>query len=152
MPKRLSVLLAMAALLFTGAAQAVLGGAEDSVQADQIRLHGVRHERRDWQMATHEIRLGDGSGIKQYVNAAGVVFAVSWRTRLKPDLAALLGAQSGAYAASLTAPSGIGAAKHRQSVRRADLVLHQFGRQNAFAGLAYVPSLVPAGVDADALR
>jgi hypothetical protein len=152
MPKRLSALLTISALLFTGAAQAVLGGAEDSVQADQIRLHGVHLEHRDWQMATHEIRLGDGSGIKQYVNAAGVVFAVSWRTRLKPDLAALLGTHASGYNASSVVPSGIAAAKHRQSVRRSDLVLHQFGRQNAFAGLAYVPSLVPAGVDADALR
>ncbi len=146
------LLLAASTLLFAGAAQAVLGGAEASVQADQIRFHGVHHESRNWQMATHEIRLSDGSGIKQYVNAAGVVFAVSWRTRLKPDLAALLGTHASTSSAASVAPSGIAAAKHQQSVRRADLVLHQFGRQNAFAGLAYVPSLVPAGVDADALR
>jgi hypothetical protein len=96
--------------------------------------------------------LSDGSAIKQYVNAAGVVFAVSWRSRLKPDLAALLGAHSSAYLASAVTPTSIAGVKHRQSVRRSDLVLHQSGRQNAFAGLAYVPSLVPAGIDADALR
>jgi hypothetical protein len=144
--------LAAAALFFAGAAQAVLGGAEDSVQADQIRFKGVAHESRTWPMATHELRLDDGSSIKQYVNGAGQVFAVSWRTRLKPDLAALLGTPFAAYAASPAAPSGIGAAKHQQSVRRPDLVLHRSGRPHAFAGLAYVPSLVPAGIDADALR
>lgn len=133
-------------------AQAVLGGAADSVHADQMRFQGVRRQSIDWQMTTHEISLNDGSRIKEYVNASGQVFAVSWRTRLKPDLAALLGAHYAVVPTQRSAAVGVAQARRQQSVRRPELVLHQSGRMSAFSGLAYVPTLVPQGLDADALR
>jgi hypothetical protein len=134
-------------------ALAVLGATQDTIQADQIHFKGQRSRHIAWQMTTHEITLVDGSGIKEYVNAAGQVFAVSWRTRLKPNLQVLLGAQYAALsAAALEQPSGVASMKRQQSVRLSNLVVHQGGRVNAFAGVAYVPALVPSGVDADALR
>ena len=143
-----------AMLLHVPLAHAVLGGQQDTIQSDQIRFKGLRSQRIEWQMTTHEISLADGSGIKEYVNASGQVFAVSWRTRLKPNLEALLGAQQYASlsAAALDQPSGVASMKRQQSVRLSNLVVHQGGRVNAFAGVAYVPALVPTGVDADALR
>jgi hypothetical protein len=140
-------------LLYAHEAHAVLGATQDTIQADQIRFRGVRRQHTDWQMTTHEISLADGSGIKEYVNAAGLVFAVSWRTRLKPNLETLLGAQYvAAPATSAGAPNGVTSLKRQQSLRRPNLVVHQGGRMNAFAGVAYIPSLVPNGVNADALR
>jgi hypothetical protein len=140
-------------LLHTPLAQAVLGATQDSIQADQIHFKGLRSRHIAWQMTTHEITLADGSGIKEYVNAAGQVFAVSWRTRLKPNLQTLLGANYAALSeAALEQPNGVASMKRQQSVRLSNLVVHQGGRINAFAGLAYVPALVPAGVDPDALR
>jgi hypothetical protein len=140
-------------LLYAPLAQAVLGATQDSIQVDQIRLKGLRSRHIAWQMTTHEITLADGSGIKEYVNAAGQVFAVSWRTRLKPNLQTLLGANYAAMSeAALEQPKGVASMKRQQSVRLSNLVVHQGGRVNAFAGVAYVPALVPAGVDADALR
>ena len=147
-----SLALAGAAALFLPQAQAVLGAAQDTVQSDQLRFHGQHHQRTQWPMTVHDIRLGDGSGITQYVNPAGQVFAVSWHTRLKPDLTALLGAHYPGVDAAGGAAEGIAAARRQRSVRRANLVLHQGGRAGAFSGLAYVPALVPQGVDADALR
>lgn len=139
-------------LLYATEAQAILGATADTVQADQIRFKGERRQSTGWQMNTHEISLPDGSSIKEYVNAAGLVFAVSWRTRLKPDLEALLGTHFMVYAAKQNAAAGVAASKRQQSVRQPNLVIHQAGRMNAFAGLAYVPTLVPQGIDADALR
>ncbi len=141
-----------AVLLQAQQAQAVLGGGEDSVHADQVRFQGEHRKLSGSQMTTHEIGLPDGSVVKEYINAAGLVFAVSWRTRLKPNLDALLGAHNAAPAASLHADSGVATAKRQQSMRQSNLVIHQGGRMNAFAGLAYVPSLVPEGFNADALR
>ena len=89
---RLSWAVAGAMLLYAPLAQAVLGAAQDTIQADQIHFKGLHSRHLAWQMTTHEITLADGSGIKEYVNAAGQVFAVSWRTRLKPNLQVLLGA------------------------------------------------------------
>lgn len=139
-------------LLCATEAQAVLGETADTVQADQIRFKGERRESMAGRINAHEISLPDGSSIKQYVNAAGVVFAVSWRTRLKPDLETLLGTQYVVYARNQSATSGVAGSKRLQSVRQPNLVLHQGGRMNAFAGLAYVPTLVPEGFDADTLR
>lgn len=139
-------------LLSGGSAQATLGAPADSIQSDQIRFKGVRRESVSLGMRSHVISLSDGSSIKQFVNAQGVVFAVSWSTRLKPDLAALLGPHFASYAAASGAPTGIADSKRQRSVRAPNLVVHQAGRMNAFGGLAYVPSLVPEGVDADSLR
>ncbi len=140
-------------LLFgAGEARAVLGETADSVKADQIRFEGQRRQSMAGRMNAHEISLPDGSSIKEYVNAAGVVFAVSWRTRLKPDLEQLLGPNFVLYTGRQGAASGVAGSKMLRSVRQPDLVLHQGGRMNAFAGLAYVPTLVPEGFDADTLR
>jgi hypothetical protein len=140
-------------LLNAPQAHAVLGAAQDSIQADQIHFKGLRSRHLAWQMTTHEITLGDGSAVKEYVNAAGQVFAVSWRTRLKPNLQLLLGASYAAMSkAALESPTGVSGMKRQQSLRLSNLVVHQGGRVNAFAGVAYVPALVPMGVDADALR
>ena len=147
-----SLLAAVFAMLLIPAAHAVLGGSVESVVTDQSRFKAARSAVAGGPYTTHAIRLGDGSGINEYVNAAGVVFAVSWRTRLKPDLAALIGPQFAAHAATVPAPAGVAASKRQQSIRQPTLVVHQAGRMNAFAGIAYDPTLVPEGVDADTLR
>ncbi len=150
---RLGWLLVSGSALFCASeAQAVLGETVDTVKADQVRFGGARRQSAVQRMTTHEISLADGSIIKEYVNAAGVVFAVSWRSRLKPDLAKLLGSNFTLLAAGNTVSSGVASSKMQRSVRQTNLVLHQGGRMNAFAGLAYVPNLVPKGLDADTLR
>ena len=151
---KLSMALALScgALLWAHDAQAVLGARADTIQADQIRLRGVTSQRADGPVTMHEISLSDGSSIREYVNASGLVFAVSWRTRLKPQLRALLGTQYVTPVAAPAAASGVSSMKHQQTMRQPNLVLRQGGRLNAFAGLAYIPTLVPSGVNADALR
>ncbi|MBL0123278.1 MAG: DUF2844 domain-containing protein [Betaproteobacteria bacterium] len=141
-------------LFYSHTAHAVLGAAANTIHADQIRYKGARSESASANglMTTHEIRMSDGSGIKQYVNSAGVVFAVSWRTRLKPDLEALLGPRFALQGATVGAAAGVAGIKRQQSIRQPNLVVHQGGRMNAFAGLAYVPTLVPEGIDAELLR
>ncbi len=146
------VALTCAVLFHVGQARAVLGASVDTVEADQVRFKGERRQSTGQRMNTHEISLPDGSSIKEYVNTAGLVFAVSWRTRLKPDLEKLLGTNFVVYAAKQNAPSGLADSKKQQSLRQPNLVVRQAGRMNAFAGLAYVPTLVPEGIDVDALR
>lgn len=76
--------------------------------------------------------------VKTYVNAAGVVFAVSWQGPVKPDLQALLGPYFAAYAAHPTI-SGMA------SVRSGDLVVYSTGFMRHFTGYAYLKSQTPAG-------
>ncbi len=148
----LTLALGCGALWLTQDAQAVLGATQDTLQADQINFRGVHSQRADWQMTTHEISLADGSSIREYVNPAGLVFAVSWHSRLKPRLETLLGAHYVAPGVNSNLAAGVSGVKRQQSLRHPNLVLHQSGRMNAFSGLAYVPTLVPPGVNADALR
>jgi hypothetical protein len=133
-------------------ALAVLGADVETVRIDQMRFKGEHRQHPGAQMTTHEISLPDGSIIKEYVNTAGVVFAVSWRTRLKPNLEALLGTPYVVPATRVGALTGVADARRQQSMRQPNLVVRQGGRMNAFAGLAYVPKLVPEGFDAETLR
>jgi hypothetical protein len=138
--------------LFVPAAHAVLGETADSIQADQIRLRGQRVQHLAWPMQVHEIRMGDGSSLREFVNAEGRVFAVAWRSRLKPDLKALLGQHFDGYANQWQPAAHVLAARRMQRTSLPDLVVQISGRQQAFAGVAYLPSQVPQGVDLGQLR
>jgi hypothetical protein len=139
-------------LLCAHPAQAVLGATAESVQADQFRFKGARTQSTTGQVTIHQISLPDGSSIREYVNPAGIVFAISWRTRLKPDLDALLGAPFTLRSATVGAAAGVAGLKRQPSIREPNLVVHQAGRMNAFGGLAYNPTLVPEGINAESLR
>jgi len=149
---RLIVAGACSFLLQSQVAQAALGDGAGAMKAAQTRFSGVRSESANGPVTTLEVRMADGSSVKEYVNPAGVVFAVSWRTRLKPDLEVLLGERFVAQAAKIAAPAGVAGIKSYPSIRQPNLVVHQAGRMSAFAGLAYDPTLVPEGVNAEALR
>ena len=115
--RRWVFLLSAAALLCAAPAHAILGERSDTVQADQLRFSGARSKRVLAQMTAHEISLPDGSSVREYVNAAGVVFAVSWRTRLKPDLANLLGPNFTVAAAGNRPEAGVAASRASRSAR-----------------------------------
>lgn len=76
--------------------------------------------------------------VKTYVNAAGVVFAVSWQGPIKPDLQALLGK----YFPAVTAHPSLGGVSIVQS---GDLVVYSSGFMRNFSGYAYLKSQTPAG-------
>jgi len=152
MSRPVTCALVAAALLHAGAAHAVLGEAAASVQADQMRVRGARALHVALTHQVHEIVMADGSRIREFVSADGVVFAVAWNTRLKPDLQALLGLHHSAYmAAAREALRQPGVHRH-VVLRQGDLVVHSSGHLNSFVGKAYVPSLVPRGTDLDAIR
>lgn len=134
------------------AAHATLGETLESVHADQIRLQGRRVQATVWPAQMHEIQLADGSRVRQYVNASGAVFAVTWTSRLKPDLAGLLGQHFVAYAQARPQPRNLQAARQPSLVQAADLVVRESGRGQAHAGMAYVPTLTPRGFDVAQLR
>ena len=144
-----------AALLASPAAHAVLGGDIASVLDDRARVKGIRLEAATapLQVRTHSITLSDGSIIREFVSPAGVVFAVTWSTRLKPDLSALLGAHAATYAAATRdAMQTVPGIRRQFALRRGDLVVQSVGHLNSFVGKAYLRSLVPSGVDVDALH
>jgi hypothetical protein len=125
-------------------AHAALGGDATSITTEAEALHGTLQEEPGPQYDVAEIIVAN-LDIREYVNRDGVVFAVSWKARVLPDLSGLLGAYFAQYNAGLGALSHPGL--HR-SVRVAspDMVVENSGHLRAYAGRAYLPSLIPASV------
>lgn len=149
-------LLLAGALCATVPARAVLGGDAASVMGDQLRLQGGRRQALAVPavvpVAPVELTLADGSTIREFISPAGVVFAVSWRTRFRPDLAALFGAYAPDFAVAAHAAMRTPGLKRNLVLTQGDLVVHSAIRAGWFVGQAHAVSLVPQGVVVDALR
>ncbi len=147
----LAALSAAAALaIFATPAPAALGGDVASVHLDTARFRGQLISTEMVSFTQHDIVRGPGAVVHEYIAPNGTVFAVTWRGPLPPDLSQLFGSYYDAYRSAAIAQSHPGG--HRQvHVVQADFVVHALGRLRAFQGMAYVPSLVPPGVDVASL-
>ncbi|HSB22774.1 MAG TPA: DUF2844 domain-containing protein [Burkholderiaceae bacterium] len=135
-------------------ALAVLGGDASSVEADRLQMRATRQAAQTavLQGSVQEMRLADGSSIRQFINTRGIVYAVAWRTRTKPDFARLLGQYANTFDAGIASAAHPPGLKRSVTVDRGDLVVVSSGRPGAFVGRAWLKSELPDGVRADALR
>lgn len=139
--------------LMCPASWAVLGGDLASVQTGQTSIQATRQTTLAAPgVAVHEIRMADGSSIREFVNAQGIVYAVAWSTRMKPDFTQMLGRHAIAFNAGVTAQPRKPGLTRNVAVDRDDLVVHSAGRPGAFVGRAWLKSLLPAGARPDAIR
>jgi hypothetical protein len=107
-----------------------------------VVIHQADNPAVQWNESTDTSQIR----VRQYVSAAGQVYAISWNGPAAPDLTALLGAWSGIYrqealAALPTAPS-----LHASRVDRSDVVVETAVRLRSFSGRAWLPGAIPAGV------
>jgi hypothetical protein len=143
--------LSCAALVLMGAgpALAALGGALDSVQADQAHIKGALRVTPNSGFTVHEISTAFGTSVREYSGPGGTVFAVAWDGPVNPDFQHLFGSYYTQYLQAAATSHG----SHRHlSIQLADLVIQNNGRMRAFAGRAWVPSLLPQNVSADDIR
>lgn len=149
-PRGLRICAATLALLCATAAQAELGGQVNA--AAPTAQSGVKTSMRaqlrsdgDTAYTIHEQATENGVVVREFADAGGTVFAVSWHGPVKPNLQQLLGR----YFPRLTAatPSGTGPVQ----VRAEDVVIFSGGHPRALVGRAYVPALIPEGVNINAL-
>ena len=125
------------------AAHATLGQNASTVDGDQTRLHAVaRVASAQGAYSVHALTLPSGTEVREFVAANGIVFGVAWNGPTLPDLKAMLGASFDAYVAASATRRGVPLA-----VSNSDLVVFSSGHLRAFAGHAYLPQAVPAGVD-----
>jgi hypothetical protein len=137
-------------LMLAPAARAALGEHRSSVEADSRALGATAPVvSSTGRYELHESRTADGGVVRQYVNAEGTVFAVSWSSRFRPNLQQLLGAH---YAEYLAAARGHATGHHVFSVSTPDFVLGIVHRPRGSAGIAHLPALLPAGVRPEELR
>lgn len=89
--------------------------------------------------------LDSGTIVREYIDANGVVFAVSWTGPTLPDLRTLLGDK---FAVMTSNAAKRPKAGHSQlAVEQSDVVIVSNGHMRAYTGQAWIPSALPAGFD-----
>ncbi|NVM75527.1 hypothetical protein FHW83_001307 [Duganella sp. SG902] len=89
--------------------------------------------------------LDSGTVVREYSDASGVVFAVSWKGPSLPDLRTLLGDKFSVMTSNAAKRPKAG---HSQlAVDQSDVVIVSNGHMRAYAGQAWLPSALPAGFD-----
>ncbi len=130
-------------------AMASLGETENSISIDRMRM-GARHQIEvNAKYSVHDLQGVDGSHLRQYVAANGVVFAVAWNTLSKPDLSAVLGASYPTYTTSAQAAARRPGIQRRFRHEDLDLVVQSTAHLNVFSGFAFRRSMLPAGLNPD---
>jgi hypothetical protein len=123
-------------------AHAALGQNAASIDSDQAQMHALAHSVTTQPAYTvHLLTLPSGTLVREYLGANGTVFGVAWEGPTLPDLKALLGTSFDAYAAATATRRATPLAVSTDS-----LVVYSGGHLRAFAGHAYLPQAVPAGV------
>jgi hypothetical protein len=141
-----SALLLILAVGCPGVALAELGGPLSSVKVDGERMVAAMASASLGRYSRHDLIRANGGMVREFTNASGQVFAVTWSGPGKPDLRSLLGR----YFATLQA-AGEASGRTMHSLRRpaqvaqGDLQIQTGGHMGWFHGVAFVPSLAPAG-------
>lgn len=135
-------------------AKAGLGDQVASVQTDAVRMKGQLRTRSEPGYTVQEITTGNGVIVREYVSPSGVVFAVSWSGRTKPNLQQTLGTYFAQYvtAAKTQRAEGRHSGHHHLEIQEPSLVVHAGGHMRQYFGLAYVPALVPQNLSISDLR
>lgn len=101
----------------------------------------------------HERVLGNGTTVREFSRADGVVFAVSWEGPVLPDLNELLGVYFATFMEGVKQERQSAGPGSPLQISRNGLVVRSNGRMRNFLGHAYAPALVPASVEmTDVLR
>jgi Protein of unknown function (DUF2844) len=123
-------------------AWAALGGTADSIEADRISMKGLTRPIAGG-LQTHELQLPSGTIVTEYLGSTGLVYAVTWRGPVLPDLRQVLGNYFANYQSAAANPT----IRHRLvRVSSTDIVIESSGKMRAFVGRAWVPALLPSGV------
>ena len=153
--------IAALALLAPLSCWATLGDNAASVLNDQAQMKGTITSVDHSSYVLHEITAPSGTKVREYVSPAGAVFAVTWEGQFPPDFQQLLGPYfqqvQQAIAQQKTAEES---GDQQQSRRRrgpvyvanSGIVFSQTGHLHSFHGQAYIPQLVPQGVQTSAIR
>jgi hypothetical protein len=153
------------ALLLVGVspspAHAALGETADSVAADaaSFNANAVRHTPRSALNApavvaytVEQMTTASGIAVNEYVGPDASVFAVTWRGRRPPDLSMLLGSYFAQYQEAANAGGLAAHGLHHASVRGSEVVVEMAGHMRDMSGRAFLPAMLPHGVEQSEIR
>ena len=132
-------------------AGATLGGSADSVSTDRKALSAVRGATTVQPGYTVQEITSDATKVREYVSPGGIVFAIAWNGLMHPDLTTLLGSYVAEYKQALeNTPRQMG--MRRSEVRGSRVVVEKWGHMRNLQGRAYIPALIPPGVNLDEIK
>lgn len=130
-----------------GKAPSTLPAASSASPAPGARLLAATPTVRTSLYTLHEVQLENGTTIREYATPAGLVFAISWRGPVLPDLSTLLGDYFNTFKAETEQARMTGRRGSPVNMERDGLIVRSNGRMRNFFGHAYAPGLIPAGVN-----
>ena len=133
-------------------AVAALGGNLNSVQADTAHMKGAVKIQQMQAYSVHEITDQHRTVVREYVSTDGKVFGVAWQGPFLPDMKRILGSYLQQYSAGVAEQHAKRAGNGPLSIHQPGLVVETGGHMRAYYGRAFVPGLVPQGVDAGEVR
>lgn len=133
------------------AALATLGQAASTALANGTASNQARQLRgaNGAQVRDQSIVTPSGIAVHEF-SSGGVIFAIRWSGTRMPDLSRLLGTYFPQYIASMKA-RGPDRRRAPAAIHSGGLVVHTGGHMRAYHGSAYLPGLVPPGVDLQSL-
>ena len=129
---------------------ASLGENAVSVQNDRVHMKGTLRSAATQRYVRCEIQVPTGQIVREFVGPGGKVFGVAWEGPFQPDLQQALGPYFERMKQAVAAQRRHGHGPI--SVETPGFVFNQGGHARNFRGRAFVPDMVPAGVDVSEIR
>jgi hypothetical protein len=148
--KTLRMLLPSVLIALAFPAWASLGDNVTTVQKDKAQMRGTLRSVASQKYVTHEIQIPTGQKVREFVSPDGNVFGVAWDGPYLPDLQQLLGSYFEPMKQAVTAQQKNG--RGPVNVESSSFVFQQSGHLRSFRGRAYVPAMVPQGVDVSEIQ
>lgn len=128
-----------------------LGGTVQTLdnEKQQMKVKAASSAVSEQGYTAHTLQLDSGTVVNEYADGSGLIFAVTWRGPVKPDLSEVLGSYFGEYQ---RAPTAGQLTKRQVVVNKPSLSIRSAGRMRAFFGKAFLPQAVPPGVNTDDLQ
>jgi hypothetical protein len=132
-------------------ALATLGESTDSVESDRKAYSAVRHDALSRNGYSVQDFTTDGNVVREYISQSGVVFAIAWNGLSHPDLTTLLGTYLQEFQQALQTASRQRGKRHMQ-VKANRVIVEKWGHMRNLQGRAYIPSLIPSGVNLNEIK
>ena len=135
-------------VIMSVSAFAALGGDASSVDSDQAKMRAQGRVTQTAKYSVHELQASTGTTVREFLTPQGKVFGVAWAGPAKPDMRQVLGTYYEEYAKSLPTRR----LHHPVTIQGSSFVVQSGGHQRALMGRAYVPEMVPQGVDIQEIK
>lgn len=137
-------------LLSSLPALAALGRDAASIQDDQAHMRAaLRIAHSESAYTVHEMKMPSGTLVREFVSAEGKVFGVAWEGPFLPDFRQILGDY---FAPVMQTPRTDRHSRGPLVVNNSGVIFHSAGHMRSFSGRAYVPGLLPKGVDTGVIQ